>query len=90
MRELRSIDVVSGVNDAGEGFATVTATDQNRGMMVGQLPPETLRELAMSFLACAEASETDAIVYRLLRDKFGLNMEIVGLFVSDMRNMREG
>jgi hypothetical protein len=90
MQELRSIDVVSGVNDDGDGFVTVTATDQNRGMMVGQLPPDTLRELAMNFLACAEASETDAIVYRLLRDKFGLDMEIVGLFVSDMRNMREG
>ncbi len=89
MQELRSIDVISGVNDAGEGFVTVTATDQNRGMMIGQLPPDTLRELAMNFLACAEASETDAIVYRLLRDKFGLDISTVGYFVADMREMRE-
>lgn len=90
MQELRSIDVVSGVNESGEGFVTITATDQKRNLMVGQLPPDTVRELAMNFLACAEASETDAIVYRLLRDKFGLEMPAVQMFVLDMRNAREG
>lgn len=89
MQELVSIDVVSGVNERGEAFVTITATDDKRGMMLGQLPPETVRELAINFLACAEASETDAIVYRLLLGKFGLPIETVGQFVAEMREMRE-
>lgn len=88
MNDLASIEVVSGVNDAGDGFVTVTAIDKNRGMMLGQLPPETMRELGMHFLQVAEAAETDAIVYRLL-ERIGLEKEIIGAFVNDMRNARD-
>lgn len=89
MNELVSIEVVSGVNESGEAFVTVTATDSNRGMMLGQLPPETMRELAMNFLGVAEAAETDAIVFRMLRD-IGLDDSAIGMFVAQMREAREG
>lgn len=88
MNELRSIEVVTGVNESGQGFITVTATDQKRNMMLGQLDPATVRDMAMNFLAAAEAAETDAIVYRLLRDRAGLDMETIGAFITDMRNAR--
>ena len=84
---LVSIDVRSGVNEAGEGFCTVIAHGQNGRMMLGQLDPETVRTMALDWLGAAEAAETDAIVFRLLRE-VGLPDEVVGNFVAKMRAER--
>ena len=87
--DLVSIDVRSGVNEKGDGFCTLVATGGDGRMLLGQMPPDLIRKIAMDYLAAAEAAETDAIVYRLLLNKFGLPLEAVGAFVADMRDERD-
>ena len=86
--DLASIDVQSGVNDKGEGFCTLVATSKSGDIMLGQLTPDEVRKLALDYLGVAEAAETDAIVFRLLKDKFGLPLEVIGAFINDMRDER--
>ena len=86
--DLVSIEVRSGVNEKGEGFCTIVAESGDGRMLLGQMPPDMIRKIALDYLGAAEAAETDAIVFRLLRDKFNLDLPIVGAFVADMRNER--
>lgn len=88
--DLVSIEARSGVNEKGEGFCTLVATGGDGKILLGQMPPELIRKIALDYLACAEAAETDAIVFRLLHEKFKLDLNIVGAFVTDMRNARDG
>ena len=89
MQELVSIGIQTGVNEQGQGFCTVVATSQERDLLIGQLPPDTVRKMALDWLGAAEAAETDGIVYRLLSSKFGLPLEAVGAFISQMRDERD-
>ena len=88
MNELREINLVSGVNEQGEGFITVSCVSGSRELMVGQLSPSELRDHGQACFEGAEAAETDAIVFRLLRDKFELPLEVIAGFISDMRASR--
>jgi hypothetical protein len=87
--DITAIDVHSGVNEKGEAFVTIVITTEDKKFLMGQVNPKELREIALQFLEAAEAAETDSIVYRLLRDKFGLDIEVVAGFVADMRDLRE-
>jgi len=85
--DLVSIDVRSGVNEAGEGFLTVVATAGNGRMILGQLDPATMRRMAMHWLESAEAAEQDAAVLRCIR-KLELPEELAGAIVTELRNSR--
>jgi hypothetical protein len=87
--DLVSIDVRSGVNEKGEGFCTIVASGGDGRMLLGQMPPALIRKIALDYFEAAEAAETDAIVYRLLRDKFDLPIAAVGAFVTAMREERD-
>ena len=87
--DLVSIDVRSGVNERGEAFCTIVAAGGDGRMLLGQMPPALIRKIALDYLGAAEAAETDAIVYRLLRDKFGLELPVIGAFVAEMREERD-
>ena len=63
--DLVSIDVRSGVNERGEGFCTIVATAGDGRMLIGQMPPDLIRKIAMDYLGAAEAAETDAIQAQL-------------------------
>ena len=87
--DLVSIDVRSGVNERKEGFCTIVATAHGGRILLGQLTPNEVRDMALRFLGAAEAAETDAIVYQLLADKFHLEDNIIGHFIGDMRDLRD-
>jgi hypothetical protein len=87
--DLASIDVQSGVNGKGEGFCTLVATSTAGDILLGQMTPDEIRQLALQYLGTAEAAETDGILFRLLKEKFGLPLEAIGAFISDMRDERE-
>jgi len=87
--DLQSINLTSGVSEDGRGFVTVAAVSENQEMFIGQLPPETVRALGLQCFAAAEAAEVDAIIYRLMKDKFGLEDPLIGAFITDIRNARE-
>lgn len=89
MIELRSVQMQSGVNDQGRAFVTVVATGDENTLMLGQIEPAVARTMAMQFLEVAEAADQDAIVFRLLRDKFNLDQPVIAAFVQDMRDERE-
>lgn len=88
--DVTGIEIRSGVNEDGVGFNTVVVTTEDGRMMLGQLDPATVRTMALDWLGAAEAAETDAIVYRLLRDRFGLDFPVIGMFVANMRELRDG
>lgn len=87
--DLVSIDVVSGVNTEGKGFVTISATSEGKGMFVGQLPPNEVRNLGLQCFAVAEAAEVDAIIFGLLKNKFGLDDALIAAFIMDIRSARE-
>jgi hypothetical protein len=87
--DLVSIDVRSGVNERGEGFCTLVATGGDGRMLLGQMPPDLIRKIALDYLGAAEAAETDAIIYRLLSDRFDLPHHVVGAFLVEMREARD-
>lgn len=65
--DLAAVDVRSGVNGDGEGFCTVVASSASGRLLVGQLTPDEVRALALSWLEAAEAAEHDAAVLRCIR-----------------------
>jgi hypothetical protein len=85
--DMRSIDVRSGVNERGEPFLTIIATAANKRMIVGQLSPTEVRDMALAWLASAEAAEQDAAVLRCVR-KLELPDELAGAIVTELRNSR--
>jgi hypothetical protein len=85
--DLAEINVSSGVNERGEPFLTVVAVTEAGRFIAGQLDPETVRTMAMQWLASAEAAEQDAAVLRCLR-KLELPDELAGAIVIELRNSR--
>jgi hypothetical protein len=85
--DLLSVDVRSGVNEQGEGFCTIVATSAAGQMWVGQLPPSTVRRMAMDWIEAAEAAEQDAAVLRCVRH-LDLPDDLAGAIVIELRNTR--
>lgn len=86
--DLASIHIESGVNDQGEGFCHIFAHATDRTILVGQLELGTVRELALNFLAVAEAAEQDAAVLRAIR-KLELPDDLAGHIIVELRNSRK-
>lgn len=86
--DVASIEIRSGVNPNGEPFNTVVVALEDKRMFLGQIPPETVRSMALDWLGAAEASETDAILFRLLQNEYGLSMEAAGSFITLVRGER--
>jgi hypothetical protein len=83
------IEVESGVSvSTGEAFCTVRAKAEAGTVLVGQLPPEEVRQMALNFLAGAEAAEMDAMVMAELTDTVGLDKESAARFVAALRSRR--
>lgn len=82
--ELRELVVTSGVNGEGVGFCHVLV---NGGDLAGQMEPGEVRAMAMHWLAAADAAESDAAVFRVLR-RTGLGMAEVGALIAGMRDER--
>lgn len=57
------------------------------GKEAGQLSPQEARTHALRILACANAAESDSVVVEMLRES-GLEEEMIGLFLTDMRLRR--
>ena len=87
--DIGSIDVQSGVNDKGTGFIHIIVKTEDDRIIMAQMSPKELRDLALRFLEAAEAAETDAIIYRLLQNKFKLDIPAVAMFISEIRDLRE-
>lgn len=84
--DLISIDVRSGVNEAGDGFCTIVATGGDKRMLLGQLDPATVRRMAMDWIEAAEGAEQDAAVLRCVR-KLELPEEL-GAIIAELRDSR--
>lgn len=91
MINLESIFITSGVNEKGEGFLTINAHGKGLGqdiMMLGQIPPNEVRTMAMNWLEAAEAADQDAAVLRIIR-KLELPDQMAGMIITELRNSRE-
>lgn len=85
--DLAGIDIRSGVNGEGVGFCHVLARTGDGRLIIGQLEPNEVREMALAWLAAAEAAETDAAVVRCIR-KLKLPEELAGAIVTELRDSR--
>lgn len=88
MSDVTSIEIRSGVNEAGKGFCTVVVMTSDKQILLGQLDPETVRGMALDWLSAAEAAESDSIVYRIFTE-LDMPPEAIGKFLVDMRDRRE-
>jgi hypothetical protein len=89
MKQLVSIDMISGVNEEGKGFVTVSCVSDKGDILIGQLPPKEVRELGQTCFEAGEAAEVDAIIFNLLKTKFNLPDNAIAAFIIDIRNARE-
>ncbi len=89
---LVNVEVVSGTAQDGpedfRGFVTVRAVAEDGSIMAGQLDPDELRAMALTFLSAAEAAEQDAMVFRVLVASVGAPAEVAARVVMDMRKER--
>jgi hypothetical protein len=83
------ISVTSGVSMfTREGFCVIEVDHKP----VGQLAPQEVRDMAMQWLAAADAAESDAAVFAELTDPNGLNLDdtMAGGFIASLRSRRDG
>jgi len=85
--ELEGIFVTSGVNEAGVGFLTVAAHGSGGTILLGQLDPVQVRQMALDWLEAAEAAEQDAAVLRCVR-KLDLPDVLAGAIITELRETR--
>ncbi len=91
MRDLNSIDMESGVSlFTGEPFVQIVVVADGAPVARGQLPPAEVRRHALAYLEAAEAAETDALVWHMLREEVGMSEEAVGTFLTALRARRAG
>jgi hypothetical protein len=86
--DLTEINMVSGVNEKGNGFVTVSAHGGGGVILLGQMSPEEVRQHALIMLGAAEAAEQDAAVLRLIR-KLNLPEELAGAIITELRESRD-
>ncbi len=89
---LVNIETVSGTAQDGpedfRGFVTVRAVAEDGSIMAGQLEPDEVRQMALSFLSVAEAADQDALIFRVMTKNIGAPAEVVAGLVMDMRKER--
>lgn len=84
-KDLKNIYISSGVNPRGKAFCTVSI---NGGDLLGQLSPGEVRDMALQWLAAAEAAESDSIVFRMLTEDIELPAGNALPFIEKMRERR--
>lgn len=85
---LTGITIETGVNKEGEPFCIVTAQSAGSTALRGELAPEDVRTMALDWLGAAEAADQDALVFRLLTSKAGLDESSAAQFLREMRAAR--
>lgn len=86
--DLKSIFITSGVNESGDAFLTVAAHSASGDILLGQLDPSAVRQMALHWLEAAEAAEHDAAAWRTIK-RLGLPIELAASIVTELRNTRE-
>ena len=86
------VEVTSGTADDGEGryrgFVTVRALAEDGSIMAGQLDPAEVRQMALQFLEVAEAAEQDALIFKVMTEKVGVEAMVVAGLIMDLRKAR--
>lgn len=86
-----SVEMASGLNEKLEGFVQIRCEGEANGatvLLLGQLPPQNVREMALQWLEIAEAAEQDQIVARELVEGLGLPQNAALGFISSLRERR--
>lgn len=88
--ELGSVYVTSGVNERGAGFCSIAAHSRTGAViLLGQLDPAEVRQMALAWLEAAEAADQDAAVLRCIR-KLELPEQLAGAVIAELRASRPG
>lgn len=86
--DVASIEIRSGVNERREPFNTVVVKTHGGQILLGQISPAMVRTMALDWLGAAEASETDAIIWKVLAEQFDLEDGPIAAVISMMRGER--
>lgn len=86
--DLASIETESGISATTRApFCIVRAINVAGDTFYGQVPPAVLREMALAFLATADAAESVAAIYEQF-DELGMPEEAVASFIAGLRARR--
>jgi hypothetical protein len=93
IQNLSGIGMTSGTAKDGpgkyRGFIHVRVTAENGDVLIGQLAPDEVREMALVWLSAAEAADQDRIVMTMLTRDAGLDEETALGFIAGMREERD-
>jgi hypothetical protein len=85
---MNSIDLTSGVSlFDGSPFVNIVVIDEGKVVSQGQLSPTACREHGQKCFEAAEAAETDALVWAMLKD-IDMDEHAIGAFLTQMRERR--
>lgn len=86
---LVSIETESGVTEEGKAFCSIRCLGEDlQTSVIGQLPPDILRQMAMQFLESAEAADQDAATWRVMK-KLDLPEAVAGMVITELRSNRK-
>lgn len=90
-KEETRLDWISGVNQRGEPFIQLVKvyTQSGKRDLIGQFDPWQARDCALNALSTAEAAQTDALLFKFLRERLGITDPAqYGAVMIDFRNLR--
>lgn len=88
--QLVLIGMTNWINEAGDGFVTVTVESAEGFTMSGQLPPNVVRALGRTCFEAAEGAEAYSILYRVLKERLGLDNDAIIRMLMEFKTAREG
>lgn len=88
--QLVLIGMTNWINEAGDGFVTVIAESAEGNKMSGELKPDVVRALGRTCFEAAEGAEAYSILYRVLKDRLGLDNDAIIKVLMEFKTTREG
>ena len=86
---MHSIEAETGISiDTLAPFCKIRTTTTDGSVVYGQLPPDTLRELAVNLFRIASEADAEAALYRELVQHAGISPEIAGAVIGSARSRR--
>ena len=83
----RGVWAYPGVNRHGEPFVQVRRGEN--GQVLFGLSADAARDFARNLFACAEAAESDLVVYRWLKERCKADDQKAAAIIQDFRRMRQ-
>jgi hypothetical protein len=91
VEDLTNLNVEAGVNAFdGQPYCHIEARGADNVILMGQLPPAEIRQMALRWLSAADAAEHDAATFAFLQEAFSFTIEQATSALQAIRKARLG